>query len=146
MHRDPVSNLPELAAAALVLASKYEDVECILAQDIARHEDTLSAAGIAQTEWRAARALGYRLGGGTARCWALHLLRGCKPYNEKELSYVLDRALLDGETLPLPRPTLAQQIVSRFLGGVKMDDCDVLAVCCIDKHAEHLGLEPLMHT
>ena len=148
MHRDPVpiSNLTELAAAALVLASKYEDVECIIASDIEEEDRTLTAKAVSQMEWHAARALDYRVGGGTARCWALHLLLG-STYDARELSYVLDRALLDGKMLSLSRPVLAQQIVWRLREGAqKMDDCPSDAVLCLQKHATYLGLEPLMHT
>ena len=129
MQRDPVdlSDLQTLAGATLVLASKYEESDCITASHL------VSIAGgaffgdcgqVARMEWRAARALGYRLGGGTARCWALHLAaisekgagglaatREEGPHLTPLRRYLLDQALLDGAALALARPTLARQIL-----------------------------------
>ena len=113
----PLSDLHALAGAALVLASKYEEAECIITRDVvqAAHGD-LRMDDVIRLEWRAARALGYRLDGGTARCWVLHLL-GVKMRDlPPDVRYRLDRSLLLGEYLALPRPTLARQLL-RCAGG-----------------------------
>ena len=86
-----------------MLASKYEEAECIITRDVvqAAHGD-LRMDDVIRLEWRAARALGYRLDGGTARCWVLHLL-GVKMRDlPPDVRYRLDRSLLLGEYLALP--------------------------------------------
>ena len=126
MQRDPVdlSDLQTLAGATLVLASKYEESDCITASSIDGGAFFGDCGQVARMEWRAARALGYRLGGGTARCWALHLAaisekgagglaatREEGPHLTPLRRYLLDQALLDGAALALARPTLARQIL-----------------------------------
>ena len=97
-------------------------------------------------EWRAARALGYRLGGGTARCWALRLGVTLTPLHR----YLLDQTLLDSDTMELPRPALARQLrgaethpspwrarLRRFAEATKHGGCRALRA----KHPLHAELE-----
>ena len=99
------SDMLTLAAAALVLASKYEECDCLTARYAAPRLQ-LDAGRVARMEWRAAAALGYRVGGGTARCWARHLGVTLTPLRR----YLLDQALLDGAARALPPPALARQV------------------------------------
>ena len=92
------SDMLTLAAAALVLASKYEECNCLTARYAAPRLQ-LDAGRVARMEWRAAAALGYRVGGGTARCWARHLGVTLTPLRR----YLLDQALLDGARALPPR-------------------------------------------